>query len=180
MSKYAVIRAYVKKDYPKFRQLYLEKEKRIDNEVTAVASLYRLPAENKILVLGTIINKGDYMFFTEDYQTATGIMEANMIGRIDYCSNVLERLDLYNLLKSKMIGELINNPKLPSILSVGTANGLTIYYTVNGTLETSTLYNGCLTVSLPESEFEIVNTCISKLGIVCRNTQFLEGNKWKL
>lgn len=172
MSSDLVIKAYIKRDYPEFRLVYNEVQKPVNDGSMVVASVYKNSKDKTYCVIGTIKKNGDYTFFNDDRFHA-GIYEEDEILRTNVTSEVLDKLELYVLLKRKIFTTLVADKNLPSVLSVGTTDKLTFYYLECGILSIARVESGQLNIRLPEQELQYLSSQLSKLGIYVVNLRAL-------
>lgn len=173
MSSDLVIKAFLKREYKEFRQLYSEVQKPINDGSVVVASVYKNPKDKTYCVVGTIKKNGDYTFFMDDDRFHTRVYEESEIIRSNITAEVLEKLEFFILLKRKIFTSLGKDKNLPSVLSVGTTDKLTFYYLDCGVLSVAKVESGHLNIRLPEPELSYLASQLSYLQIYVVNLMTL-------
>lgn len=163
-----IIKAYVKRDYTEFKLLYSEIQKPLSDGSVGLVSVYKNTKEKSYCIVATIKKNGDYTFFTDDRFNA-GIYSEDKILRTNVTNESMKKLEFYSALKRKIFSSLSEDKNLPSVLSVGTTDKLTFYYSCGGVLRVSSVENGSLNIELPEKELKYLTEVLSKLGIYVVN-----------
>ena len=136
-----IMKAFVRTVNDNLRNLYVEKKLTID-DVTVIVSIYRNIDNGQYYCATAIVDKGEYVF--SDDGVFSGYYSEEVVMRTDVCSSIFKSIKKMLLTRSNLLTYLSNSKEMPNLLHAAFNKELTIYYTINNKLITSTTQNGVM------------------------------------